>query len=77
MSTADPIAYTVVADDSRGESPSTQELRQGLEKGSDDVKLETLRKIVVSTLNGSPHVSRCRSPRIAVVVRRWRTGWTG
>jgi len=58
MSTTDPLSYTVVADDGRGESPSTQELRQALEKGSDEVKLETLRTIVVATLNGNPQVSR-------------------
>lgn len=57
MSNTDPLSYTVVSSDHRGESPSTQELRQALEKGSDEVKLETLRTIVVATLNGNPQVS--------------------
>lgn len=56
MSTVDPLSYTIVADDGRADSQTTQELRQGLEKGSDEVKLETLRRIIVSTVNGSPHV---------------------
>ncbi|KAI5991742.1 adaptin N terminal region-domain-containing protein [Pisolithus orientalis] len=45
--------YTVVFEDNT-ETPSTQELRSALEKGSDDDKLESLRKIVVSTVNGNP-----------------------
>lgn len=56
MSTVDPISYTLIADDGLSSLASTQELRQALEKGSDDVKLETLRKIIVSTINGVPHV---------------------
>ncbi|EJD48341.1 coatomer beta subunit [Auricularia subglabra TFB-10046 SS5] len=53
MASADANAFTVVFDDS-GEMPSTQELRQSLEKGSDDAKIDTLRRIVVATLNGNP-----------------------
>jgi coatomer subunit beta len=57
MSQQDPISYAVVSDDLRQiEQGSTQELRQGLEKGNDEVKLETLRRIVVATLNGNPQV---------------------
>jgi len=56
MSNADPISYTLIADDGHSSLASTQELRQALEKGSDEVKLETLRKIIVSTINGVPHV---------------------
>ena len=53
MSTsADTSCYTVVFEDS-SESPSIQDLRSGLEKGSDEVKFDTLRKIVVSTINGN------------------------
>ena len=53
MSTsADTSCYTVVFEDS-SESPSIQELRSGLEKGSDEVKFDTLRKIIVSTINGN------------------------
>ncbi|KAF9447848.1 coatomer protein [Macrolepiota fuliginosa MF-IS2] len=53
MSTSDPSCYTVVFENS-AESPSTQELRSSLEKGSDEVKIDTLRKIIISTINGNP-----------------------
>ena len=49
---ADLSCYTVVFEDS-SESPSIQELRSGLEKGSDEVKFDTLRRIIVSTINGN------------------------
>ncbi|KZV81160.1 Coatomer, beta subunit [Exidia glandulosa HHB12029] len=52
MASADANAFTIVFDDS-GEMPSAQELRQSLEKGSDDLKIDTLRKIIVATLNGN------------------------
>ncbi|KAI9566320.1 adaptin N terminal region-domain-containing protein [Boletus coccyginus] len=45
--------YTVVFEDN-AETPSTQELRSALEKGSDEDKLDTLRKIIVATINGNP-----------------------
>ncbi|KAI6024365.1 adaptin N terminal region-domain-containing protein [Pisolithus marmoratus] len=45
--------YTVVFEDNT-ETPSTQELRSALEKGSDEDKLEALRKIIVATINGNP-----------------------
>ncbi|PVG02481.1 putative coatomer complex beta chain [Serendipita vermifera] len=44
--------FTVVQDDG-SEIPSTQELRSALEKGSDETKIETLRKIIITTLNGN------------------------
>ena len=47
--------YTVVHDDLL-ETPSTQDLRNALQKGSDEVKLETMRRIIVGTLNGQSHV---------------------
>jgi coatomer subunit beta len=47
--------YTVVSDDGT-EMPSTQELRHALEKGTDEVKIDTLRKIVVAVLNGTQMV---------------------
>ncbi|EGN93580.1 hypothetical protein SERLA73DRAFT_97514 [Serpula lacrymans var. lacrymans S7.3] len=52
MSTEAPC-YTVVFEDS-SESPSTQELRASLEKGSDEDKIDTLRRIIVATINGNP-----------------------
>ncbi|KAF5352861.1 hypothetical protein D9756_006222 [Leucocoprinus leucothites] len=53
MSASDPSCHTVVFESS-AEYPSVQELRSGLEKGSDEVKIETLRKIITSTINGNP-----------------------
>ncbi|KAM6498891.1 coatomer protein [Amanita muscaria] len=54
MSSSDPTCYTVITDSS-ADYPSTSELKLGLEKGTDEVKFETLRKIIVSTMNGNPH----------------------
>ncbi|KIK68837.1 hypothetical protein GYMLUDRAFT_34829 [Collybiopsis luxurians FD-317 M1] len=53
MTTTDQSCYTVIFESS-AEYPSSSELRNALEKGSDEVKLETLRKIVISTINGNP-----------------------
>ncbi|CEQ42210.1 SPOSA6832_03989 [Sporobolomyces salmonicolor] len=47
------LAFTLVADE--GDlAYQTQDLRAALEKGTDDLKLDTLRRIIVSTLNGQP-----------------------
>lgn len=56
MTSSEAIAYTVVASDPSSDviELSTQDLRNNLQRGSDEVKLETLRHIIVSTLNGSP-----------------------
>lgn len=62
MSNPDSLSYTLVSDDAV-DTFTTQELRQGLEKGSDDVKLETLRRIVIATLQGNPQVSAIRFAR--------------
>ena len=48
--------YTIVFE-SASESPSVSDLRSALEKGSDDVKIDTLRKLIVSTINGNPQAS--------------------
>ncbi|ESK83897.1 coatomer subunit beta [Moniliophthora roreri MCA 2997] len=53
MTSSDLSCYTVVFESSI-EYPSASELRQALEKGSDEVKIDTLRKIIVSTINGNP-----------------------
>ncbi|KAF5385158.1 hypothetical protein D9615_000914 [Tricholomella constricta] len=53
MTSADSSCYTIVFESS-AEYPSAAELRSGLEKGSDEVKIDTLRKIVISTINGNP-----------------------
>ena len=55
MASAEAPCYTVVTEDNT-ETPTTQDLRSALQKGSDEVKLDTLRKIIVSTINGNPQV---------------------
>lgn len=55
-SNPDAASFTLVWENASEEMPSTQDLRQALEKGSDDVKLDTLRRIITATLNGSPQV---------------------
>ena len=55
---SDPISYTLVAPNAGYRlDMSTQELRSNLQSQNDEVKLETLRAIIVSTLNGEPHAS--------------------
>ena len=56
MASADASCYTLVVESST-ETPTLQELRSGLEKGSDEVKIDTLRKILALTINGNPQVS--------------------
>lgn len=56
-STSDASSFTLVWEHAAEEMPSTQDLRFSLEKGVDDVKLDTLRRIIVATLNGSPQAS--------------------
>lgn len=55
MASTEASSYTLVFDDP-SETPTIAELRTALQKGSDDVKLDTLRKIIVSTINGNPQV---------------------
>ncbi|KAJ7243405.1 coatomer protein [Mycena haematopus] len=52
MATSDSSCYTIVQDSS-AEYPSAADLRRALEKGSDEVKIDTLRKIIISTINGN------------------------
>lgn len=51
------LAFTLVAEDHQDTQHSTQDLRAALEKGTDELKLDTLRRIIISTLNGQPQVS--------------------
>ncbi|CDO73176.1 hypothetical protein BN946_scf185007.g231 [Trametes cinnabarina] len=53
MASADAPCYTLVYEDN-SETPTTQDLRNALQKGSDEVKIDTLRKIIVATINGNP-----------------------
>ncbi|KAN0059873.1 coatomer subunit beta [Thecaphora frezii] len=59
MSPSDAIAYTVIAPDVGSDAIelSPHDLRLDLQNGSDDVKLQTLRRIIVSTINGCPQPS--------------------
>ncbi|KIY48173.1 coatomer protein [Fistulina hepatica ATCC 64428] len=52
MSSESAPCYTVVFD-SASEYPSVADLRSALQKGSDEVKIDTLRKIILSTINGN------------------------
>jgi hypothetical protein len=56
MSSAETPCYTVVFEDS-SEHPTTQELKSALERGSEEVKIDTLRKILVQAINGNPQVT--------------------
>lgn len=49
----DATAYTVVAPLDDGEELQPSDLRQILQKADDETKLDTLRRIIISTLNGS------------------------
>ncbi|KAK4047560.1 coatomer subunit beta [Microbotryomycetes sp. JL201] len=51
---ANNLSFTLVAEDVDSMATS-QDLRAALEKGTDEVKYETLRRIIISTLNGQPH----------------------
>jgi len=55
--TSDAASFTLVWELAAEEMPSTQDLRFALEKGADEIKLDTLRRIIVATLNGSPQAS--------------------
>ena len=47
-------AYSLVHMDNTADQPSLSELKLQLEKGSDELKIETMRKIVTIMLNGDP-----------------------
>jgi coatomer subunit beta len=64
MSSTESGCYTIVFEGS-SEYPSVQDLRSALERGSDEVKIETLRKILVQAINGNPQVSWTRSVSLA------------
>ena len=55
MSNQEAACYSVVYEDS-SEAPSIQDLRNALQKGSDEVKIDALRKIIVLTINGNAQV---------------------
>ncbi|KAL5356946.1 adaptin N terminal region-domain-containing protein [Aspergillus floccosus] len=47
-------AYSLVHQDNTADQPTLQELRLQLEKGNDETKLETMRRIIAIMLNGDP-----------------------
>ena len=67
MASSEASCYTLVVEPST-DAPTLQELRSGLEKGSDEVKIDTLRKILALTINGNPQVSKPQIPRLLAVI---------
>lgn len=47
-------AYSLVHQDNAADQPSQQELKTQLEKGTDDTKVETMKRILTIMLNGDP-----------------------
>lgn len=47
-------SYSLVHQDNTADQPSLQDLKVQLEKGSDETKLETMRRIITIMLNGDP-----------------------
>lgn len=47
-------AYSLVHQDNTADQPSQQDLKTQLEKGSDETKIETMKRILVIMLNGDP-----------------------
>jgi coatomer subunit beta len=46
--------YTLVCSEDSSESTSFNDLRNSLEKGTEKVKIETMKKILVMMINGEP-----------------------
>ncbi|KAF9384089.1 coatomer subunit beta, partial [Podila verticillata] len=53
MSTAD-ACYTIIHQSDADEEIRPETLRQRIEKGSDEIKIETMRKVIFTMLNGDP-----------------------
>jgi len=47
-------AYSLVHQDNAADQPTVQELKMQLEKGTDESKVETMKKIITIMLNGDP-----------------------
>jgi len=55
MATSTAASWTIVhQEDASDHSSDIQSLKNALEKGNDDVKLQTMQKILVIMLNGDP-----------------------
>jgi coatomer subunit beta len=62
-------AYSLVHQDNAADILSTNDLRNQLEKGTDESKLETMRRILTQMLNGDP-MPNLLMPVIRFVMRR-------
>ncbi|CAG8443026.1 1048_t:CDS:10 [Acaulospora colombiana] len=51
---ATEACYTIIHQDDSLDQPSLQELKTALEKGSEEAKIDTMKKILVTMLNGDP-----------------------
>ncbi|CAG8629950.1 983_t:CDS:10 [Acaulospora morrowiae] len=51
---ATEACYTIIHQDDSLDQPSLQELKAALEKGSEEAKIDTMKKILVTMLNGDP-----------------------
>lgn len=54
MATFLDTSYTLVSQDNAADLPSQQELKTQLEKGTDETKVETMKRILSVMLNGDP-----------------------
>jgi len=54
MATFLESSYSLVHQDNTADTPSQQDLKNQLEKGSDDSKIETMKKVLTVMLNGDP-----------------------
>ncbi|KAI9249871.1 adaptin N terminal region-domain-containing protein [Sporodiniella umbellata] len=51
---ATELCYTLVCPDDATEAPSLQEFQKAFEKGSDETRIDTMKKLLVIMLNGDP-----------------------
>lgn len=51
------IAYSLVHQDSAADVPTLQELRQQLEKGNDETKVGTMKRVLTIMLNGDQNMA--------------------
>ena len=54
MATFLETSYSLVHQDNAADQPSLQELKTQLEKGNDESKVETMKRILTIMLNGDP-----------------------
>jgi len=47
-------AYSIVHQDNTADQPTIQELKQQLEKGTDDLKVDTMKRVLTIMINGDP-----------------------